>query len=31
LQDKDMEASGVAVYATGQLLDVIREAGDASA
>lgn len=27
-QDKDMEAAGVTVYATGELLDGIREAGD---
>jgi len=30
-QDKDMEAAGVPVYSTGQLLDAIREAGDTSA
>ncbi|HEX5582850.1 PIN domain-containing protein [Gaiella sp.] len=27
-QDKDMEASGVSVYTTGELLDAMREAGD---
>jgi predicted nucleic acid-binding protein len=26
-QDKDMEAAGVAVYTTGELLDAIRDAG----
>lgn len=26
-QDKDMEAAGVTVYTTGELLDTIREAG----
>jgi len=26
-QDKDMEAAGVSVYTTGELLDTIREAG----
>lgn len=30
-QDKDMEAADVVVYSTGQLLDAMREAGDASA
>jgi predicted nucleic acid-binding protein len=29
-QDKDMEAAGVAVYTTGELLDAIRNAGDES-
>jgi predicted nucleic acid-binding protein len=27
-QDKDMEAAGVTVYTTGELLDALREAGD---
>ena len=27
-QDKDMEAAGVTVYTTGELLDAIRDAGD---
>jgi predicted nucleic acid-binding protein len=27
-QDKDMEAAGVTVYTTGELLDAIHEAGD---
>ena len=29
-QDKDMETVGVIVYTTGELLDAIREAGDAA-
>ena len=29
-QDKDMEAAGVAVHATGELLDAIRNAGGES-
>ncbi len=29
-QDKDMEAAGVAVYTTGELLDAIRNAGGES-
>lgn len=29
-QDKDLEAAGVSVYTTGDLLDAIREAGDES-
>ena len=29
-QDKDMETAGVIVYTTGELLDAIREAGDAA-
>ncbi len=29
-QDKDVEAAGVAVYTTGELLDAIRNAGDES-
>lgn len=30
-QDKDMEAAGVTVYTTGELLDVIRDVGGESA
>jgi predicted nucleic acid-binding protein len=30
-QDKDMEAAGVTVYTTGELLDAIRDAGSESA